>query len=381
MCAVTALGVSLSPALTSSAGAAGGTCPGVAPDTGQPVDAALNACLQAGGTTALEPGTYIIDSGLTIAASGTTLTSTTPGGPTQPVLQAGPDLAQPILDAPAPTNWINVSVTYVTFDGARASRLGGNPYQSLCSAGGDRQLAENVRFHSGVGFQFEHNVSENALCGSGLQVDAVNFTISGNQFLNDGAGQHPAASSGPLSYADGITLGFCSGGIVDHNTIVNATDIGVVSFGGTNCQITNNSISQTDTAVAEHAFAGIALHTPGDNDTVDDTGSVVTGNTVSGNNNMGFGISYGPRPWFPSSTVRGGSVSSNTVSGAIADLAVEGVSAGSVGTNSLSSPGGSPLCPTSGGSSPTQYNLNPLDSSVTTSMLPTTTRNYTGCRP
>jgi parallel beta-helix repeat protein len=353
----------------------------VTPDTGAPVDAALNACLALPGVVSLAPGEYIVDSGLVLGASNLTLTAAVPASPPNVVLKAGPNLQTHILTAPQGSGVINDTVSFITFDANRAVRQTQPYYQTICTNTTARQNAGTILYWAGVGFTFANNQSINAMCGSGLKIDAVGFTVRDNNFYDLGLGRYekeadPSLPAGPWS--DGITLGYCKNATVSGNTITDATDIGIVSFGGTGCTIQNNTIKQEDM----HAFAGLAFHGTGANSTVSDQDSSIINNTVIGNGMMSFGISYGPKPWYTSSSVRFGTVTGNTVSGAVVDLAVEGVTGGQVGNNTLTAPASlRPVkCP-SGANAPITYNLDPLDSQVTTTMTPTGTRNYQSCIP
>jgi hypothetical protein len=62
---------------------------------------------------------------------------------------------------------------------------------------------------------------------------------------------------------------------------------------------------------------------------------------------MSFGLSLGMHPWGGTNlmtTAMGGTVTGNTVSGAVVDLQVDGVSGMTVTGNMLSAPAGTPQC-------------------------------------
>jgi hypothetical protein len=75
---------------------------------------------------------------------------------------------------------------------------------------------------------------------------------------------------------------------------------------------------------------------------------VIQNNQItSANNLMSFGLTLGMHPWggaAESLTAMGGTVTQNSVSGAVVDLAVDGVSGMTVSGNTLSSPSGTPGC-------------------------------------
>jgi hypothetical protein len=141
-----------------------------------------------------------------------------------------------------------------------------------------------------------------------------------------------------------MTLGRCNAGYVHDNQIIDATDIAIVDGGGPNCRIENNTIK----AMTRHAFGGIALHVFTAEGNGDHTGTVVQNNTITaGTNLMSFGLSLGMHPWGGTNlntTAMGGTVSQNSVTGAVVDLQVDGVSGLTVTGNTLSAPSGTPGC-------------------------------------
>ena len=118
-----------------------------------------------------------------------------------------------------------------------------------------------------------------------------------------------------------------------HNNVANEnTDVGIVVGRGTNCLVDSISVQNAN----NYAFAGI--HVGGETDT--HAGSEVKDNTISsGYNRLGFGLVVGSHGW--GYTISdAGSVTYNTITGAVVNLAVDGISAGTVQNNSPSSPQG-----------------------------------------
>lgn len=300
------------------------TCPAANPTDSNPDDGALQACLNAGGTVRLDPfgSGYLVATGIQITQNGTILTSGVPGQRAR--LQAAPALAAPILSV---LNKDNVTISWIEFDGNRPNRTriseacmpGGFPGANI-NAGSE--FADPLNPPEVRNFTFMNNRSTRTPCGTGLGIIGRGFEIANNVFddLGIGRGDEPVSR-----VSDGITLARCINGYVHHNTITDATDIGIVSGGGQGCRIEYNVIQN----VSRHAEAGIALHAfcfpeaCGVN-----TNGVVKGNVLtSGFDLMRFGISIGLHPWgFPPDTrVTGGSVTDNNVSGAKVNLAIDGV--------------------------------------------------------
>jgi hypothetical protein len=308
-------------------------CLAANPNDSQADDMALQSCLKHGGTVVLEPGNpgYIIATGLTIPVDNTVLTSS--AAPTRARLVAAPGLAAPLL---AMSNRNGVRITFVEIDGNRPNRTG------ISTCKGYRIFGTNVSLEGSSNFAFNDSRSTQAMCGSALQINGTNFELARNLIDNNGHGRE--AQDAPEPWSDGMTLGKCAGGYVHDNTVIDATDIAIVDGGGPNCRIENNVIK----AMTRHAFAGIALHVFTAEGNGDHTGTVVQNNQInSGTNLMSFGLSLGMHPWGGTNlntTAMNGTVSQNSVSGAVVDLQVDGVSGLTVSGNTLSSPSGTPGC-------------------------------------
>jgi hypothetical protein len=66
--------------------------------------------------------------------------------------------------------------------------------------------------------------------------------------------------------------------------------------------------------------------------------SIIRRNTITSKSRMSFGLSTGAHPWKQHTIAYNGTVSGNTVSGAIVNLMVDGVDGVTIRANSLSSP-------------------------------------------
>ncbi len=120
----------------------------------------------------------------------------------------------------------------------------------------------------------------NVECATALSFDSAAGTIQNSTI--DQAGDHvhesgcasPDPDEGVGDWADGITF-IGPAHIITGNTIINASDVGIVHFGGVDTIITNNTIRATE---GNHGmFAGIAIH-PWHIGNV--SGGEISGNTV-----------------------------------------------------------------------------------------------------
>ncbi len=99
-----------------------------------------------------------------------------------------------------------------------------------------------------------------------------------------------------FGFADGITL-LGPGNTVNNNTIINPSDIGIVSFGGMNTTISNNTIQISSGNYG--AFAGIGIHEwwLGDVSGIQITGNQLTSQGDQTCGGMHAGINIGPQMW------------------------------------------------------------------------------------
>jgi hypothetical protein len=316
----------------------------------------------------LDPGSpgYIVATGLSVPTSGTTLQSSSA---TNATLLAAAGLAAPLLTVSAGVN--HLTVVGITFDGNRPSRT----MLSSCTQGADRTFGNDVYLQTANALVFENNVVTRTLCGSGLKVAGTNMLIQNNTFRDNGHGTEALDAGAP--WADGMTLLYCQGSQITANHFIDNTDLSIANFQGPACTVSNNLVEQ----VSRHAFSGISFGVTNAGATSDHTGSVMSGNTIIGRGRLSFGINDGSHPWFNTSTSLGGTITGNTVSGAIVNLLVDGAKNSTIGQNTLSAPSGSPKCPANL-AGPYNFDLYaPHAVGVTTTMVPDGVRSYDTCIP
>ncbi len=289
---------------------------------GTPDSAAIQACLDQGGTTLLTynpDGGYIIDSTLELNWNDTILTSTTGD---RARLIAHTMLLGPILRTAAVSGY---QIFNLDFNGNKFQRF----YSYACW--GYRDFGTNLQLR-GSYFSVHHIDSTRAMCGSGMEVLGDHFEIYENWIGYNGR----SADEGLIGeqWADGITLLSCDSGSVHDNWLDNNTDIDLVVGGGSGCSIQWNHIRHTPTrGVAVYGFAGIHVgyfQEGGGNH----SGSTVAYNDVSSDlDKLSFGIIVGFHPWGDQWVTDAGSVVSNTTTGSVVPLAIDGIVNGSVQAN------------------------------------------------
>ena len=344
-------------------------CPDANPNDNLPDDDALQACLNRGGLTVLSAGTpgYILEKGIKIFNNGQTLRGTDKDHKAR--LVAAATLKDTMLRGDTITDTV---VRYLELDGNRDVRTA-----SLGDCSGYRIWATGLAIRYSRNFVVADNHILNTLCGSALEVDGSDFEVARNLIESSGHGLEAKDASEP--WADGITLHNCWGGEVHDNHIIDATDVGIVTGGGS-CSIVHNQVDN----LSRHVFGGITMHDftlMG----VDHTGAVVAHNIVTAKNGMtSFGFSLGIHPWhnwplngMPAPYNTGGTVACNQVSGANFNLEVDGVKGLTIADNQIGDTGGSPRCkgPVVGY---TSYPAHVLESTLQAGY---TEREFDGCIP
>jgi hypothetical protein len=344
-------------------------CPAANPNDNLPDDDALQTCLNRGGLTALPQGSpgFILAKGIKVFNNGQTLRGADPAKPARFVAAA--TLQDTMIRADTITDLV---VRFLELDGNRDARTAFLP---MCS--GYRVWASGLVVRYSRNFVLSDNHIVNTLCGSALEVDGSDFEVARN--VIEGSGHGLEAKDAPEPWADGITLHNCWGGEVHDNKVVDATDVGIVSGGGS-CSIVHNEVLNT----ARHTFGGITLHDftlKG----VDHSGSVVAHNIVTGQNGMtSFGFSLGIHPWhvwpfqgMPAPYNKGGTVSCNNVSGSNFNIEIDGVDGITVLDNTIGATGGSPRCK----GPPIAYAVHPPHVLNSTVQPGYTEREFDGCIP
>jgi hypothetical protein len=289
----------------------------------------LNACLSGGGQIALIPDAspgYLIDSTLVITQPGTEITSNTGGG--HVIFRAMGTLYGHILDAAPPA-----APFYL-----RHLSLIGQAALNMSDDGRCGYYGQNADLR-GNGFLIDDVRSSYAMCGSGMVLDGTNFEVKNSVFSTNG---WPAGTPGrDNSWADGLTVGSCGNGWIHNNVFEENTDIDIVVGGGHNCTVENNQIHN----YSRYGFAGmhVGWFPSGDGD---HAGSQFRNNQIdSGSNQLSFGLIVGYEPWYtprPAGTnwrelvTNSGSVTGNVITGAVVNLAIDGVLNGYIQGNSMS---------------------------------------------
>jgi hypothetical protein len=314
------------------------SCPAADPNDFLPDDEALQWCLDAGGVIALSAATtgpgYLLTQGLVLSKSNTTLIGR-PGG--TPVVL----LADPLLDAPMlrvePTTVSNYTISSLHFDGNRTQRTA----LFRCAQGYDlRTHGYNVLLR-GSTFLVEKVDSSHAMCGSAMEISGDSFWIRFNHLADNGFQEGEVAVN--EAWSDGITAGICDNGAIYSNTLVDNTDVDLIvgphslpSGQGSLCIVQNNSIQH----VQRYGYAGLMSGFGGNH-----FGMIIRSNTVtSALNKLSFGVMVGHHPW--DDGLQGftnqdfGEVGSNTTTGSVTPLAIDGITSGQVTGNSPSAPQG-----------------------------------------
>jgi hypothetical protein len=349
------------------------------PNDNLPDDDALNFCLAQGGTVVLRPGSpgYIVANGLNVPQSNTTITSA--AAPGRARILAAPTLTHQIINAVGVSN---LNISYLEIDGNRPARASSTQHlNDQCfnsvSPEHDRVPLSNVILSGITGGSFHYNRSTRALCGTAFLLHGSGFDVGFNLIDDNGHGWEAPDASDPWS--DGITLELCANSAVHDNWLTDDSDVGIVDGGGEGCVIQNNTVLQLN----RHAFAGIQLgnFSGAGQGNGDHVGSSVTGNLITGGGRMSFGLGLGHHPWDPMLDTTGGTVSNNTVSGAIVNLMLDGAKNATVGTNTLGAFGGSPRCPGNPPAAPAAYTVNQNHAAGSSFPGGFTPRAYDGCIP
>ncbi|WP_291990095.1 right-handed parallel beta-helix repeat-containing protein [Luteitalea sp.] len=284
------------------------SCPAASPNDSVSDDAALNACLAAGGTVDLSSGSpgYIVQTGLYIVGP-----VVLDGGPTGARLLAHAGLVGPILRAgynywgspltPAPQNF---TIRRILFDGNRSSRS-----SSLCNPPADNRYGYNVMIN-GSGLVLDQVHSFQALCGTGMEVTGSSYQIRNSAFNNN--------------RGDGLTAVTCTNSVIEDNAVWDNEDVGLaVGTGDGTCSVARNLVAQY--TVAAHAGLLVGFH----------SGANVVNNTVYSNFNlMKVGLMVGGHIWNGGSNTFGaGNIQSNHIEGAVVLAAIDGISSGTFQNN------------------------------------------------
>jgi hypothetical protein len=310
------------------------TCDAANPFDTAPDEIALQACLDDYDDVLLQPSHlrayvgYIVNDTLKLKRRGALLSTT--DNPRKATIVAGRDLTSSMLRASAVDDF---EISFVRFDGNRENRA---VRDKPCDAGHNYRNVELT----GNGFQVRYVESFGAVCGSAMTIGgSATFQIYGSWFYDNGRQPEEAGNISGL-WADGLTVFRCPGSTIRDNHFWDNTDVDLGVNGGPACSVYRNIITHT----SKYAFAGLVVGDP------TNAGGEFSANVISsGYNLLGFGIIVGCHPW---SQCGGGYASNvdvydNSVTGAVVNLAVDGLNGGSIRDNRLSMPQGARVlnCP------------------------------------
>jgi hypothetical protein len=320
-------GVTLLLLICGSTPAGAQNCPAANPNDWTPDHEQIQACLDAGTQVVLTPGNpgYIIADKIRFRADDRLFTSV--GGKAR--LLADPNLDGPLLQVQDANDY---EISEIIFDGNKNNRT----KTSLCFNTAFAGEHGSNFFVSGFGYRVHHVDTINAMCGSGAEVSGNDFDLYSILAADNGT---EATAGGP--FADGITLQRCDGGHLHDSWIEENSDVGLMFFRGVNCLVDNNRIRQLNRRV----FSAFSIGS--DKDNSDFSGTVVENNTVEvGFDRSPTGINVGPHIANPSVVVtNAGTIRNNTISGAVVNLLIDGIQAGSIVNNTMSNHQGSYLLP------------------------------------
>jgi hypothetical protein len=142
----------------------------------------------------------------------------------------------------------------------------------------------------------------NVECATALAFDGAAGTIRNSTIENAGDHVHEPGCSSPDpdegvgDWSDGITF-IGPGHLITGNTIINASDVGIVHFGGVNTIISNNTIRATEGNYG--MFAAIAIHPwhIGNISGGEVSGNVVTSEADENCGGIHAGINIGTHMW------------------------------------------------------------------------------------
>lgn len=296
-------------------------CPGQFADPTGRNDAstAINACVAAagvGGTFELPAGTYLMQSPLQIISSVTVKTKlVAPAdeacGLSTPcaTLVASPTFSAQhgIIVVPSGVN--SVTLDHLILDGNRYNRLG-SASASQCAAG-TNSYGFNANILNSSNSKLNKIISKDALCGSGFSFVGDGAIITNNTFANNGS--HTSTNM----WADGLTYATASdspavASTITGNKFIDNSDIGMLIASGKGATVSGNTITQTHVT----AYGGLMLDNLNGARHGNFVGANISGNTITcAPGKCFYAMQLGPRPWYPSAPIVGGSVTNNTISG------------------------------------------------------------------
>jgi hypothetical protein len=323
----------------------GTVCTALAPYSGTSTDASgvIQGCIDAeasGGVVELPAGKYFLDHQVKINAKPITLKTR---GKTidMPRCAYGQvhDCAELIASRSLADCGGLMDVAYagsvidhVIINGNQNGRRG-TAAESYCKAS-NTCPGYNMRLRCS-GCSFTNGISENALCGTGMEVSGKNDNVHVTNSLFAFNGIHDSS----MLWADGLTAHDCSNSVFTDNYFVDGTDIDFIFGGCQNCVIQNNRIRHTN-QFRGAAFAALMIHAwPSTSGNY--TGTVLSNNSVDcgEKKRCGFGLYLGADAWYTTNSY-GGSFHDNTVTNAQQGVVLDDVHHMEVYNNPVSSVSG-----------------------------------------
>ena len=310
------------------------SCDAANPFDNLPDEVALQSCLHNFDWVLLKPDAlpgyvgYLVGDTIKLKRAGGLLTTT--DSPRKATMRAAPALNSSMLRVSGINNF---EISFIRFDGNRTNRT---VRDKPCDA---THNYRNVEL-TGTGFHVRYVESFGTVCGSAMTVGgSSSFEIYGSQFYDNGRQPEEASNISGLR-SDGLTVFDCRNSTIRDNAFWDNTDVDFGVNGGASCSVYRNTISHFQ----KYAFAGLAIGDP------TASGGEFSDNRVSaGFNLLGFGIMVGCQPW---GQCNGGyasnvNVHDNSSTGAVVNLAVDGLNGGSVRNNSMSNARGNRVlnCP------------------------------------
>lgn len=220
----------------------------------------------------------------------------------------------------------NVVFDHLIIDGNRAARWGTQSWKN-CPINNDNFHGNVYGFNATVDncggspttrCEFTYNLTQNALCGTGLQWRGDYGRVQGNAAYNNGI-----SDVNERRWSDGLTILRNNGGIISDNHIVNSTDVGLILGAANGAKIQSNWIEQPHVFAFAAMMLGNFKETGGAGQTGDYRNAMVRYNTINCYGfNCGIGLNLGPDPWTREipvtdyENIYGGTITQNSINGA-----------------------------------------------------------------
>lgn len=222
---------------------------------------------------------------------------------------------------------IGVVFDHLIIDGNKNGRHGSISAGKCAVKGGNvygfNATVDNCGGAPSTHCEFTYNLTQNALCGTGLQWRGDYGRIQGNAAYNNGI----LSDSAHKLWSDGLTILSNNGGTISDNHIVNSTDVGLIFGAARGATIQSNWIEQPSVYTFAAMMLGNFKESGDTGQTGDYTDVLVRYNTINCYMlNCGIGLNLGPDPWtkrgidyeniYGGSINRNSTISQNSINGA-----------------------------------------------------------------